>query len=84
MLRGIINLRYELSGMHFDAAIDYGKVLHSYPFAQEQTLPIELYNLDKPEWDIQMLFVDSSKAVELKDILDATTEWCINMSGEDV
>lgn len=81
---GIINLRYEFNGMHFDAAIDYGRILHSYTFAQQKMLPIELYNLDRPEWDIQMMFVEEYSAVELKDILDATSEWCINMSGEDV
>ena len=83
-MRGIINLRYEFNGMHFDAAIDYGRILYSYTNVPQNMLPIELYNLDRPEWDIQMMFVEKDSSIELKDILDATSEWCINMFGEDV
>lgn len=75
----VINLRYTCGGMHFDAAIDYGHILHSYTSAQENYLPIELYNLDRPDWDICMLYIPKGRPVELKDILDKTNAWCNEM-----
>ena len=55
----IVNLRYMVDGLHFDAAVDCDWTLHCYAFEshdrQDET-PIELYCFDKPEWDIRMIF----------------------------
>ena len=55
----VVNLRYMVDGLHFDAAIDCDWTLHCYEFEshdRQNETPIELYCFDKPEWDIRMMF----------------------------
>lgn len=55
----IVNLRYTLDGLRFDAAIDCDWTMHAYDIFHEKesdVTPIELYCFDRPEWDIRMLY----------------------------
>lgn len=55
----IVNIGYKCCGLFFDAAIDCDWVLHDYPqdtFNREATTPIELYCLDKENWDVRMIY----------------------------
>lgn len=85
-MMGIVNLRYEVDNLRFDAAIDYSKCLHVYPGDTENFLPIELYCLDK-DWDIHMMFIKQNHpqqaVVSFEDILNETKEWMEDMSEED-
>lgn len=52
------NRRFDVDGMHFDAAIDYCHELHTYTAGMipEGTIPVELYNCDDSSWDIYMIY----------------------------
>ena len=55
----VVNLRYTVKGLHFDAAIDCNWQLHSYgesPAEKNIRVPIELYCFDHTEWGIRMLY----------------------------
>ena len=80
----IINIRYEVRGLHFDVAVDYGKCLHAYTSAQNLMLPLELYCFDKPDWDIRMMFIPSNKGqiFEWAEVIKETEEW-IDLMKED-
>lgn len=55
----IVNIRYTVKGLRFDAAVDCDWVLHCYGFGEEKPkdeTPIELYCFDRPEWDIRMMY----------------------------
>ena len=57
----VVNLRYTVWGLHFDAAIDCNWQLHAYgesPDVMKKRVPIELYCFDHQEWDIRMLYQD--------------------------
>lgn len=57
----IVNVRYTVAGLHFDAAIDCNWQLHCYgesPEEMKEKVPIELYCFDHTEWDIRMLYQD--------------------------
>ena len=59
MIRRIINMRFKCCGFRFDAAIDCDWQLHCYEQDAEtrkNLTPIELYNLDMPDWDIRMIY----------------------------
>ena len=63
----IVNIRYIVDGLHFDAAIDCDWQLHAYdlkcfPDKSENITPVELYCLDNPDWDIRMVWykIDNS------------------------
>ena len=51
----IVNIQYKVKGLRFDAAVDCDWRLHAYS-AEKNVTPIELYCLDRPEWDIRMMF----------------------------
>lgn len=51
----VVNIRYKVNGLRFDAAVDCDWVLHCYD-AEKNVTPIELYCLDRPEWDIRMMY----------------------------
>lgn len=71
---GIVNVRYTVKGVHFDAAIDYGHVLHPYTYGQRQMLPVELYCFDHTDWDIEMMFFDDG-VVDWDKVVERTIEW---------
>lgn len=62
----VINIRFQLDGLHFDAAIDPDWDLHAYEAFlvdadmsienKESKTPIEVYCFDHPEWDILMIY----------------------------
>lgn len=55
----IVNIKYCCCGYNFDAAVDCDWQLHAYGFGKEKPeneTPIELYNLDEPDWDIRMIY----------------------------
>lgn len=57
----VVNVRYVVDGLHFDAAIDCNWQLHCYgesPSEKNIRVPIELYCFDHTEWDIRMLYQD--------------------------
>lgn len=57
----VINVRYTVNGLHFDAAIDCNWQLHAYgesPEVMKKRVPIELFCFDHTEWDIRMLYQD--------------------------
>lgn len=64
----VINVRFQVDGLHFDAAIDPDWQLHAYDAFmfdfdssiknKESKTPIEVYCFDHPEWDILMIYQD--------------------------
>jgi len=59
----VVNVRYTVAGLHFDAAIDCNWELHCYdesPEEMSKKVPIELYCFDHTEWDIRMMYQDLS------------------------
>lgn len=60
----IVNLRYKINNYQFDAAVDIHYCLHYYEednIEKSRKIPIELYNFDKPEWDIKVIFVTNKE-----------------------
>ena len=86
-MKGVVNLRYTVDGKRFDAAIDYGKVLHYYPGDVSTTLPVELYCLDRTDWDIHMMFIPQNSKdgafVEMDDIIKETRDWMGALLNDD-
>lgn len=84
----VVNIRYKVKGLRFDAAVDCDWRLHAYS-AEKDVTPIELYCLDRPEWDIRMMyhkecndqqgiFVDGLilySSVDFQEILKETRKW---------
>jgi hypothetical protein len=64
----IINIRYICDGLNFDAAVDCNWNLHPYygisKDERNETVPVELYCLDKPEWDIRMVIQNGTNEQE--------------------
>ena len=61
----IVNIRYFVGGLRFDAAIDCDWRMHSYDQSSEEKekyTPIELYCFDKPDWGIRMIYQDKTIA----------------------
>jgi len=60
----VINVRYTVNGLNFDAAIDPDWQLHSYPedLVPENFIPIEIYCINKPDWGIKMIYQDKEIA----------------------
>ena len=56
----VVNLRYMCEGLHFDAAVDCDWTLHLYNGydmeSRENLTPVELYCIDRTNWDIRMLY----------------------------
>lgn len=52
----IVNIRYKVKGLHFDAAIDCDWQLHAYSEEEKDVTPIELYCFDHKDWDIRMIY----------------------------
>lgn len=80
-MQGIVNVRYTVGSLHFDAAIDYGHVLHPYTYGQSQMLPVELYCLDHEDWDIEMMFF-ADGVVDWNKVVERTTQWVNEMIEE--
>ena len=59
-ITGLINVRYKMENMEFDAAIDFDHMLHYYDNIERQYVPIELYNCSE-DWDIYMVYPHYSR-----------------------
>ena len=77
-MKGVVNIRYNVNGLNFDAAVDYGYILHPYTYGQSIMLPVELYCLDH-DWDIVMLYF-ANGVVEWDKIIERTCQWIKEMS----
>lgn len=85
----VVNLRFMVCGLHFDAAIDCDWTLHCYPEREKDVTPIELYCFDHKEWDIRMMYhkerndqqdtyIDGlvlHSSVDFQEILKETRKW---------
>ena len=54
----IVNIKYRCCGYNFDAAVDCDWEMHWYDKKRCDVTPIELYNIDEPNWDIRMVYQD--------------------------
>ena len=55
----VVNIRYKVKGLRFDAAVDCDWSLHAYGFGKDtpkNETAVELYCFDHPEWDIRMVY----------------------------
>lgn len=79
----VANIRYEIDGFHFDAAVDINWEMHAYDdkcFEEENwknTTAIEIYCLDRPDWDIRMIYQSTKNNlcrtfVNIQNIFDET------------
>lgn len=66
----IVNVRYQVDGLRFDAAIDCDWEMHAYDesIISDSLTPIELYCFDNPDWDIRMVYQDANIARTSKDV----------------
>ena len=90
----IVNIRYTCCGLLFDAAIDCDFALHYYGFSpndKEAITPIELYCLDRTDWDIKMIYQDNTNQhndvynhtfVEWENIMLETRSWVEEMTSK--
>lgn len=74
----IVNIRYKVKGLRFDAAVDCDWELHCYNETEKNVTPIELYCLDRPEWDVRMMY-----HTERNDQQSVHNEGCILHSSVD-
>ena len=92
----IVNIRYTCCGLKFDAAVDCDFALHCYWFSpdeKEAITPIELYCLDRTEWDIKMIYQDNTNQqnsvynhtfVDWENIMLETRSWVEEMTSKEV
>ena len=93
----IVNLRLKVCGYTIDAAIDCDWCLHCYDIIpveiRPNTVPVELYCLECPDWDIDMVYFAKKNdphtsfaggichtIVDLEDIRKAARKWVRRMS----
>lgn len=81
-MEGIINVKYTIKDLRFDAAIDYGRILHPYTYNQRQMLPVELYCYDNDDWDITMIFFPDG-AVKWDEVIEHTIKWINEMTKDE-
>lgn len=92
----VVNIRYTCCGLLFDAAIDCDFALHYYGFSpdeKEAITPIELYCLDRTDWDIKMIYQDNTNQhndvynhtfVDWENIMLETRSWVEEMTSKEV
>lgn len=94
----VVNLRYTVKGLHFDAAIDCDWQLHAYdvdPETKKKKVPIEIYCFDHTEWDIRVFYQELNNdqikgpailhtEVELEEIIKETEKWISEMTEEPI
>ena len=87
----LVNIRYTVDNLKFDAAVDINWELHAYDdFNYEQenwsrTTAIEIYCLDNREWDIKMIYQkthnsESHTVVDFENLIEETKKWIEEMS----
>ena len=88
----VVNIRYKVRGLQFDAAIDCDWQLHCYEHKKAGVTPIELYCFDMPDWDVRMMYHKErndqqshycgmmlSTCANFDDILKETRKWIREM-----
>ena len=90
----IVNIKYRCCGYNFDAAVDCDWELHCYAVLDEKLndiTPIELYNLDEPDWDIRMVYQEKRNdqsvrprainhtEVDWDNLIEETRKWVLEM-----
>ena len=87
----IVNIKYRCCGYNFDAAVDCDWQLHCYDEKRNDVTPIELYNLDEPDWDIRMVYQEKRNdqsvhpcainhtEVDWDNLLEETRKWVREM-----
>ena len=92
----LVNIRYKVGGLNFDAAIDCNWQLHCYgvdPEEKKRRVPIELYCFDNTDWDIRMIYQEFDNdqsdnpahilhtACDFENIIEETKKWILEMKG---
>ena len=74
----LVNLRYTVDNDRFDAIIDIHYFLHYYENLEEKTynIPIEIYNLDEPSWDIKIIYCTSQHFIDINCVNEPDSEMC--------
>lgn len=73
------NLRFVINEYHIDAAVDINWTLHSYPQDEEfknNHTAIELYNFDRPEWDVHVIYQEQRNQYEIDEF--ERDKYCIH------
>lgn len=87
----IVNIRFTIDNLHFDAAVDINWELHAYnksSFEEEnwsKTTAIEIYCLDNTDWDIKMIYQGAINSmshtfVDFDNLIEETKKWIKEMS----
>lgn len=87
----IVNIRFTIDNLHFDAAVDINWELHAYDdsdYEEEnwsKTTAIEIYCFDHTEWDIHMIYQNIKNSttntfVDFDNIIEETKKWIKQMS----
>ena len=94
-ITGLVNVRYKMENMEFDAAIDFDYMLHYYDNIERQYVPIELYNCSE-DWDIYMVYPHYSRqemhefvaagitGTPLETLIESETQQWIDTDPEDI
>lgn len=87
----LVNIRYTVDNLHFDAAVDINWKLHAYEDSASEeenwskTTAIEIYCLDNTDWDIKMIYQGTINSishifVDFENLIEETKEWIKQMS----
>lgn len=87
----LVNIRYTVDNLRFDAAVDINWELHAYAdsnYEEENwktTTAIEIYCLDNRNWDIKMIYQksynsESHTVVDFENLVEETKKWIKEMS----
>lgn len=76
----VVNIRYKVKGLRFDAAVDCDWTLHAYGYGKDtpkNETAVELFCFDHPEWDIRMVFHKENNDRQSDDgfILHTCVDW---------
>ena len=87
----LVNIRYTVDNLKFDAAVDINWELHAYANSNyeeenwKSTTAIEIYCLDNKDWDIKMIYQESHNSeshtfVDFENLIEETKKWIKEMS----
>lgn len=87
----LVNIRYTVDNLRFDAAVDINWELHAYAdsnYEEENwktTTAIEIYCLDNKDWDIKMIYQEQHNSeshtfVDFENLIEETKKWIKEMS----
>lgn len=87
----LVNIRYTVDNLRFDAAVDINWELHAYDdsdYKQDnwsKTTAIEIYCLDNRDWDVKMIYQEATNSmnhtfVDFENLIEETKKWIKEMS----